>query len=62
LGSRRQCEGDGPPHTLPDNRMSTFLAFISAAADFALSLNPKAAIVAAGFIVMLMLTRRRGAE
>jgi hypothetical protein len=40
--------------------MTTFLEFLSAAADFALTLNLKAAIVAAGFIVMLMLTRRRG--
>ena len=31
--------------------MSTFLEFLSAAADFALTLNLKAAIVAAGFIV-----------
>ena len=46
---------------LPDSRMSTFLAFISAAADFALTLNLKAAVVAAGFIVLLMLTRQRGA-
>ena len=53
-------QGDGPPHTpaRPDSRMSTFLEFLSAAADFALTLNLKAAIVAAGFIVMLMLTRR----
>ena len=42
--------------------MSSFLEFLSAAADFALTLNLKAAIVAAGFIVMLMLTRRRAAE
>ena len=42
--------------------MTTFLEFLSAAADFALTLNLKAAIVATGFIVMLMLTRRRGAE
>ena len=42
--------------------MTTFLAFLSTAADFALTLNLKAAIVAAGFIVLLMLTRRRGAE
>ena len=41
--------------------MSTFLAFISAATDFVLTLNLKAAILAAGFILMLMLTRRRGA-
>ena len=47
-------------HHLPDNRMSTFLAFISAATDFVLALNLKPAIVAAGFILMLMLTRRRG--
>jgi hypothetical protein len=40
--------------------MSTFLAFISAATDFVLTLNLKPAIVAAGFILMLMLTRRRG--
>jgi hypothetical protein len=37
--------------------MSNFLAFLNAAADFALALNLKAAIVAAGFIVMLVLTR-----
>ena len=49
-------------HPLPDNRMNTFLEFLSAAADFALTLNLKAAIVAAGFIVMLVLTRRRGAR
>ena len=42
--------------------MSSFLGFISAAADFVLTLNLKAAIVAAGFILMLMLTRRRGAR
>ena len=42
--------------------MTTFLALLSTAADFALTLNLKAAIVAAGFIVLLMLTRRRGAE
>ena len=42
---------------LPDSRMSTFLEFLSAAADFALSLNLKAAVVAAGFIAMLALTR-----
>ena len=42
--------------------MTTFIAFLSTAADFALTLNLKAAIVAAGFIVLLMLTRRRGAE
>jgi hypothetical protein len=42
--------------------MTTFLEFLEAAADFALTLNLKAAIVATGFIVMLMLTRRRGAE
>jgi hypothetical protein len=41
--------------------MTTFLALLSTAADFALTLNLKAAIVAAGFIV-LVLTRRRGAE
>jgi len=41
---------------LPDSRMSTFLEFLSTAADFALSLNLKAAIVA-GFIAMLALTR-----
>ena len=46
----------------PDSRMSSFHEFLSAAADFALTLNLKAAIVAAGFIVMLMLTRRRGAK
>ena len=40
--------------------MSTFLAFISAATDFVLTLNLKPAIVAAGLILMLMLTRRRG--
>ena len=41
-------QGDGPPHTnLPDNRMGTFLAFISAATDFVLTLNLKPAIVAA---------------
>jgi hypothetical protein len=32
--------------------MTTFLEFLSAAADFALTLNLKAAIVATGFIVM----------
>ena len=37
--------------------MSTFLEFFSDAADFALILNLKAAIVAAGFIVILVLTR-----
>jgi len=42
--------------------MSSFLEFLSAAADFALTLNLKAAIVAAGFILMLVLMRRRGAE
>ena len=42
--------------------MSTFLAFISAATDFVLTLNLKPAIVASGFILMLMLTRRRGAR
>ena len=42
--------------------MSSFLEFLSVAADFALMLNLKAAIVAAGFIVLLMLTRRRGAK
>ena len=41
--------------------MSTFPEFLSASADFALTLNLKAAIVAASFIVMLMLMRRRGA-
>jgi hypothetical protein len=41
--------------------MSTVLGFISAATDFVLTLNLKPAIVAAGFILMLMLTRRRGA-
>jgi hypothetical protein len=40
--------------------MGTFLTFISAATDFVLTLNLKPAIVAAGFILMLMLTRRRG--
>src|SRR3954469_14322525 len=44
------------PHPLPDNRMSTVLGFISAATDFVLTLNLKPAIVAAGFILMLMLT------
>jgi hypothetical protein len=42
--------------------MSTFFEFLSAIADFALTLNLKAAILAAGFIVMLMLTRQRGAK
>jgi hypothetical protein len=37
--------------------MTTFLAFLSTAADFALSLNLKSAIVAAGFIALLALTR-----
>ena len=41
--------------------MSTFLNFLSAAADFALTLNLKVAIVAAGFIVLLVLTRDRAA-
>ena len=41
--------------------MTTFLEFLSASAEFALTLNLKAAIVAAGFIVLLMLTRRREA-
>jgi hypothetical protein len=50
-------QGDGPRTALPDSRMSTLLEFLSAAADFALTLNLKAAIVAAGFIVMLVLTR-----
>jgi len=40
--------------------MGTFLAFISAATDFVLTLNLKPAIVATGFILMLTLTRRRG--
>jgi hypothetical protein len=40
--------------------MSTFLNFLSAAADFALTLNLKVAIVAAGFIVLLVLTRTQG--
>ena len=40
-----------------DSWMSNFLAFLNAAAEFALALNLKAAIVAAGFIVMLVLTR-----
>ena len=35
----------------PDSRMSSFHEFLSAAADFALTLNLKAAIVAAGFIL-----------
>ena len=39
------------------SRMSFFLEFLSAAADFALTLNLKAAIVAAGFIVLLVLAR-----
>ena len=34
--------------------MTTFLEFLEAAADFAPTLNLKAAIVATGFIVMLM--------
>ena len=38
--------------------MTTFLALLSTAADFALTLNLKAAIVAVGFIVLLMFTRR----
>jgi hypothetical protein len=38
--------------------MSSFLEVLSAAADFALTLNLKAAIVAVGFIVLLMFTRR----
>ena len=42
--------------------MSTFLNFLSTAADFALTLNLKAAIVTAGSILMLVLTRRRGVE
>ena len=42
--------------------MSTFLEFLSAAGDFAVTLNLKAAIVAVGFILLLVLTRRRGAE
>ena len=42
--------------------MSTFFEYLGAAADFALTLNLKAAVLAAGFIVMLMLTRRRGAK
>ena len=46
----------------PDSRMNSFHEFLSAAADFALTLNLKAAIVAAGFIVLLMLTRRPGAK
>jgi hypothetical protein len=37
--------------------MSSFLEFLSPAADFALTLNLKAAIVAAGFIVILVFTR-----
>jgi hypothetical protein len=41
--------------------MSTVLRFISAATDFVLTLNLKPAIVAAGFILMLMLTRREEA-
>ena len=41
-------QGDEPPHSpaRPDGRMSSFLEFLSAAADFALTLNLKAAIVA----------------
>ena len=50
-------QGDGPPQPQPDSRMSTFLEFFSAAADFALTLNLKAAIVAASFIVILVSTR-----
>jgi hypothetical protein len=46
----------------PDSRMNSFREFLSAAADFALTVNLKPAIVAAGFIVMLMLTRRPGAK
>jgi hypothetical protein len=48
-------QGDGPPHgpARPASRMSTFLKFLSAAADFALTRNLKAAIIAAGFIVLL---------
>ena len=42
--------------------MTTFIAFLSTAADFALTLNLKAPIVAVGFIVLLMLTRRRDAD
>jgi hypothetical protein len=42
--------------------MTTFLALLSTAADLALTLNLKAAIVAVGFILLLVLTRRRGAE
>jgi hypothetical protein len=41
----------------PASRMSTFLKFLSADADFALTRNLKAAIIAAGFIVLLVLTR-----
>jgi hypothetical protein len=37
--------------------MSAFLEFLSAAADVALTLQLKAALVAAGFILMLVLTR-----
>ena len=37
--------------------MSTFLEFLKCRRDFALTLNLKAAIVAASFIVILVLTR-----
>jgi len=42
--------------------MSTFFEYLGAAADFALTLNSKPAILAAGFIIMLTLTRQRGAK
>ena len=46
-----------PVTTSAPATMTTFLAFLSTAADFALTLNLKAALVAVGFIVMLVLTR-----
>jgi hypothetical protein len=54
----------GLPHSTCkiEHRMSTFFEFLSAAADFALRLSLKAAILAAGFIFMQMLTRRRDAN
>ena len=52
-----QSSAHRPKPAFPDSRMSTFLEFFSDAADFALTLNLKAAIVAAGFIVILVLTR-----
>jgi hypothetical protein len=50
------------PPARSNSRISTYFEFLSGAADFALTLNLKATVLAAGFIVMLMLTRRRGVK